>query len=112
MPNSTGTRLSVFIGEDDTWNHKPLHYEIVRRAQQAGLAGATVLRGCEGYGGHSVIHTTRLLDLAEDLPLMVVIIDAEVRIREFLPQLQELVEDGSVILDEVEIVDSARRSAE
>lgn len=78
-------RVSIFIGEGDTWHHKPLYHEIVRRARDAGLAGATVLRGSEGYGSHSQVHTTRLLDLAEDLPLLVLIVDEADRVRAFLP---------------------------
>lgn len=97
-------RLSIFIGEDDRWHHKPLYHEIVKRAREAGLAGASVLRGVEGYGASSMIHTTRLLDLAEDLPLVVIIVDAEDRIRAFLPQLDELVTEGMVMVDEVEVV--------
>lgn len=98
------TRLSIFIGADDRWRHKPLHHEIVRRAREAGLAGATVLHGIEGYGAASLIHTTRLLNLSEDLPVVVTIVDADERVRAFLPQLDELVGEGMVILDEVEVV--------
>ncbi|TVT48412.1 DUF190 domain-containing protein [Amycolatopsis rhizosphaerae] len=103
-------RLTVFLGEDDLWHHKPLYHEIVRRAHQAGLAGATVLRGCEGYGASSMIHTTRLLSLSEDLPLVVIIVDAEERIREFLPRLDELAIEGLMTLDEVEVVRHAGRT--
>jgi uncharacterized protein len=99
-------RLSIFIGEDDVWHHKPLYHEIVERAREAGLAGATVLRGCEGYGTSSMIHTNRILDLTEDLPIVVIIIDAEDRIRAFLPELDELVAEGTVLLDEVEVLRS------
>jgi PII-like signaling protein len=97
-------RLTVLVGEDDRWNHKPLYHEIVVRARQAGLAGATVLHGCEGYGASSLVHTDRLLDLADNLPIAVVIVDAEDRIRQFLGQLDELVEEGMVILDHVEVL--------
>lgn len=97
-------RLSIFIGEDDTWHHKPLHHEIVTRAREAGLAGATVLHGCEGYGTSSIIHTNRLLSMTEDLPILVIIIDTEDRIRAFLPELDELVGEGTVLLDEVEVL--------
>lgn len=97
-------RMSIFLGEDDTWHHKPLHHEIVKRAREAGLAGATVLRGCEGYGTSSTIHTTRLLSMAENLPIVVLIIDAEERIRGFLPELDELIGAGTVLLDEVEVL--------
>ncbi|MGP4015833.1 DUF190 domain-containing protein [Saccharopolyspora sp. 5N708] len=101
---SSAMRLSIFIGADDTWHHKPLYHEIVRRARKAGLAGATVLRGSEGYGSHSTVHTNRLLDLAESLPILVIIVDAEDRIRAFLPELDELVREGTVLLDEVHAI--------
>jgi uncharacterized protein len=97
-------RLTIFVGEDDTWHHKPLYHEIVSRAHHAGLAGASVLRGIEGYGASSRIHTSRLLSLSEDLPLAVIIVDQEDRIRAFLPQLDELVSEGLVILDPVEVI--------
>ena len=97
-------RLTIFLGEDDTWHHKPLYHEIVSRAHHAGLAGASVLRGIEGYGASSRIHTSRLLSLSEDLPLAVIIVDQEDRIRSFLPQLDELVTEGLVILDPVEVI--------
>jgi PII-like signaling protein len=97
-------RLSIFVGEDDRWRHRLLYHELVSRAHAAGLAGATVLRGVEGFGGHSLIHTTRLLSLAEDLPILVLIVDTEERIRAFLPQVEEVVAEGMVLLDEVEVV--------
>jgi len=104
-------RLTVFLGEDDTWHHKPLYHEIVSRAHRAGLAGASVLRGIEGYGAGSRIHTSRLLSLTEDLPLAVIIVDQEDRIRAFLPQLDELVTEGLVILDPVEVIRYVARPA-
>ncbi|GAA3567513.1 DUF190 domain-containing protein [Amycolatopsis ultiminotia] len=97
-------RMSIFIGEDDVWHHKPLHREIIERARDAGLAGATVLRGCEGYGIHAMIHTTRLLSMSEDLPIVVLVIDREDRIRAFLPELDELIGGGTVLLEEVEVM--------
>ncbi|MFF8395315.1 DUF190 domain-containing protein [Streptomyces sp. NPDC016172] len=97
-------RLTVFIGESDTWHHKPLYSEIVHRAHAAGLAGASVFRGIEGFGGSSLIHTSRLLSLSEDLPIAVVIVDTESRVRAFLPQLDELVTEGLVTLDDCEVM--------
>ncbi|MFJ6292104.1 DUF190 domain-containing protein [Streptomyces griseoviridis] len=106
MTRLTGTalRLTVFIGENDVWHHKPLYSEIVHRAHAAGLAGASVFRGVEGFGASSRIHTSRLLSLSEDLPVAVVVVDTEERIRAFLPQLDELVQDGLVTLDACEVV--------
>jgi uncharacterized protein len=97
-------RLTIFIGEDDTWHHKPLYHEIVHRAHTAGLAGASVLRGVEGYGASSRVHTTRLLSLSQDLPIAIVIVDQDDRIRGFLSQLDQLVSEGLVIIDPVEVI--------
>ncbi|MGV4982869.1 DUF190 domain-containing protein [Streptomyces sp. NRAIS4] len=106
MTSLTGRalRLTVYIGEDDTWHHKPLYSEIVHRAHAAGLAGASVFRGIEGFGASSRIHTSRLLSLSEDLPVAVVVVDTEERVRAFLPQLDELVDEGLVTLEECEVV--------
>lgn len=106
------SRLMIFIDDDDTWHHKPLFHEIVHRAHEAGLAGASVFRGVEGFGASSLIHTTRLLSLAEDLPLAIVIVDSPERIRAFLPQLDELVTEGLVTVDEVEVIRYVGREAE
>jgi PII-like signaling protein len=97
-------RLSIFVGEGDIWHHRPLSSEIVRRAHRAGLAGATVIRGIEGYGATSRIHTSHVFRLSEDLPLLIIIADDEARIREFLPQLEELEISGLVVLDEIETI--------
>jgi PII-like signaling protein len=96
-------RVTVFTGENDTWHHRPLYSEIVHRAHAAGLAGASVFRGVEGFGASSVVHTSRLLSLSEDLPVAVVIVDSEERVRAFLPRLDELVPEGRVVLDKVEL---------
>ncbi|MGW4439794.1 DUF190 domain-containing protein [Streptomyces sp. NPDC004596] len=114
MTSLTGRalRLTVYIGEDDTWHHKPLYSEIVHRAHAAGLAGASVFRGVEGFGASSRIHTCRLLSLSEDLPVAIVVVDTEERIRAFLPQLDELVAEGLVTLDECEVVRYTGRTPE
>ncbi|MFJ1654495.1 DUF190 domain-containing protein [Streptomyces sp. NPDC088337] len=113
MTRLTGSalRVTVFIGENDTWHHRPLYSEIVHRAHAAGLAGASVFRGVEGFGANSLIHTSRLLSLSEDLPVAVVIVDTEERLRAFLPQLDELVAQGLVILDDCEVIRYVARAA-
>lgn len=98
------TRLTVLVREDDQWHHRPLYTEIVHRAHQAGLAGASVFRGIEGYGTSDHIHTARILSLTEDLPCSVVIVDTDDKIRAFLPQLDELVSEGLVMVDTVEVI--------
>jgi uncharacterized protein len=105
-------RLTAIVGEDDTHRHRPLYHEIVRRAREAGLAGASVFRGIEGFGASSAIHTARLLSLSEDLPVAVVIVDEEERVRAFLPELDELVGEGLVLLDEVEVIRYVGREGE
>jgi PII-like signaling protein len=105
-------RLTIFIGEEDRYDHKPLATEIVHRAQQAGLAGATVLRGIEGFGRSNHVHTTRILSLSNDLPIVIVIVDEAERIDAFIAELDELVTEGLVIVDDVEIVKYVGRSGE
>lgn len=99
-----GERLTIYIGDTDQHRHRPLYTEIVERAQQAGLAGATVLRGIEGFGASSHIHTTRILRLSEDLPLVIVIVDVSERIDAFLPQLDELITEGLIVREQIDIV--------
>lgn len=104
-------RATIFIDDDDTWQHKPLYHEIVHRAKAAGLAGASVFRGVEGFGTSSLIHTTRLLSLAQDLPMVIVLVDTPDRVRGFLPQLDELICEGLVTIDEVEAIQYVRSSS-
>jgi uncharacterized protein len=104
-------RLTVIVGECDVWHHKPLYSEIVHRAHGAGLAGASVFRGVEGYGASRLVHTSRILSVSEDLPVAVVVVDTVERIEEFLPQLDELVTEGLVLLDDVHVHRYAGRAA-
>ena len=103
-------RLTIFIGESDRFGHTPLATELVQRAHAAGMAGASVFRGIEGFGASNHIHTTRLLSLSDDLPVAVVIVDADERIRRFLDELDELITEGLDILDDVEVVKYVGRS--
>jgi PII-like signaling protein len=103
-PGRRALRLTVYVGESRVWHHRPLFTEIVHRAHAAGLAGASVFRGVEGFGASSTIHTSRLLSLSEDLPVAVVIVDEPERVRAFLPRLEELTGIALATLDEVEVV--------
>ena len=84
---------------------------LAHRAHARGLAGATVLRGCEGFGASSRIHTTRILSLTEDLPVVILIVDTPDKVRSFLPEAEEMVTEGLIILDEVEVVRYVGRGA-
>jgi PII-like signaling protein len=98
-----GRLLRIFIGESDTWQGKPLYEAIVMRAREEGLAGTTVVRGLEGYGASSHVHTTRLLELSSDLPIVIEIVDADDAIQRFLPILDEMVPNGLVTTEAVHI---------
>lgn len=99
-----GKRLRIYVGESDKWHHQPLYQAILERAKERGLAGGTVLRGVAGFGAHSRIHTSNLLDLSSDLPILVEIVDRTDRIVGFLPLLDEMVREGLVTLEEVEVI--------
>jgi hypothetical protein len=105
-----GRLLRIFIGESDTWRGKPLYQAIVERVRAEGLAGATVIRGIEGFGADSRIHTARILRLSEDLPVLIEIVDSADRIRAIIPILDEMVGEGMVTLEKVEVI--AYRSSE
>lgn len=96
--------VRVFIGESDHWKGVPLYEAIVRLAREQGLAGATVLRGLEGFGANSRIHTTRILRLSEDLPIIVELVDREERVRGLLPRLDEMVSEGLITMEKVHVL--------
>lgn len=99
-----GKLLRIFIGESDTWHGKPLYQAIVERVREEGMAGATVTRGIEGFGATSRIHTARILRLSEDLPIVIEIVDTEERIQGIVPVLDEMVGEGMVTLERVEVI--------
>jgi PII-like signaling protein len=96
--------LRVFIGEADEWQGKSLYEQIVLKAREKGLAGATVLRGPMGFGKSSHLHTAKILRLSMDLPIVIEIVDSEEKIREFLPVLDEMVAGGLVTLERVQAI--------
>lgn len=98
-----GQLLRIFIGESDKFEGKPLYEWIVLKAREAGLAGATVLRGIEGFGATSRIHTTKILRLSEDLPIVVEIVDTAEKIEQFLPSIDSAISEGLATLENVQI---------
>jgi len=96
-------RLMIIVDEDATFGRQPVYTQIVQRAHDAGLAGASVFRGVEGFGASGRMHTSRILSLAENLPAMIVIIDTPEAVEAFLPQLAEIGVRGVVALDDVEL---------
>jgi PII-like signaling protein len=96
--------VRVFIGESDRWHHQPLSVALLERARREGLAGATVFHGVGGFGAHSVLHTSHILRLSEDLPVVVEIVDSEEHINRFLPILDEMVPEGLVTLEKARVI--------
>ena len=96
--------LRIFVGENDRFGGKPLYEAIVLEAREAHLAGATVIRGPMGFGHSSRLHTSKILRLSEDLPLVIEIVDAEERINSFLPQLDAMMGSGLVTLEKVQVL--------
>ena len=95
--------LRIFIGESDKHERMPLYEWIVRKAREQGLAGATVVRGLEGYGAHSRVHTAKILRLSTDLPIVVEIVDTLERIEAFLPIIDNAITEGLATLERVQI---------
>jgi len=98
-----GHLLRIFIGEQDRYDGMPLYEWIVKTARQKGLAGATVVRGLEGFGAHSRVHSAKILQLSEDLPLVVEIVDSSEKIDAFIPCIDSAIQEGLVTVETVEI---------
>ena len=96
--------VRIYIGEADHRDGKPLYQAIVALLRERGLAGATVLRGIEGFGANAHLHTSRLLRLSEDLPILIEVVDQEDRIHAVLSELDEMVGDGLITLEKVEVL--------
>ncbi|RMH31566.1 MAG: DUF190 domain-containing protein [Nitrospirae bacterium] len=98
-----GHLLRIFIGESDRHDGMPLYEWIIEEARRFGLAGATVLRGLQGFGAHSRVHTARVLRLSTDLPIVVELVDTQEKIEAFLPIVDAVVEEGLATVEKVEI---------
>jgi uncharacterized protein len=96
--------LRVFIGEDDKVGRQPLYEAIVLKAREMHLAGATVLRGPLGFGHSSHLHTTKILRLSQDLPMVIEVVDSQEKIDAFLPELDRMMSSGLVTLEKVQVL--------
>lgn len=96
--------LRIHFGEDDKWKGKPLYRAIVEKCRELDIAGATVLRGIEGYGASTLIRRPHLLSFSHDAPVMVSVIDSEDKIQKLLPFLDEVVAEGLIATSEVEVI--------
>lgn len=101
---SEGYLLRIFVGETDRHKGKPLYEEIVLKARELNLAGATVTRGIMGFGAHSRIHTAKVLRLSEDLPVIIEIVDTEEKLKLLWPFLDEAVEEGLITVEQVRVI--------
>lgn len=105
-----GLLVRIYLGESDQWQGKPLYQAVVARLRERHIAGATVLRGIEGFGGKQHLHTSRILRLSEDLPVLVEAVDTEDRIRSVLPELDQMLGDGLMTVESVEVITHRSRS--
>ncbi|MBN1488723.1 MAG: DUF190 domain-containing protein [Phycisphaerae bacterium] len=99
-----GYLLRMFLGESDKWHGQPLYEAIVMKARELHMAGATVLRGPMGFGANSRLHTMKVLRLSEDLPIVIEIVDSREKIDAFLPHVDEMLTDGLVTLERVQVI--------
>lgn len=99
-----GKLLRIFVGEQDKWLSRPLYEAIVLLAKKEGMAGATVIKGCMGFGCKSHMHTAKLLRLSEDLPMIIEMVDSEEKIDRFLPHLDRMVQEGLITLEKVNVI--------
>ncbi|MGB8222188.1 MAG: DUF190 domain-containing protein [Polyangiales bacterium] len=102
--NGEQVLVRIFIGESDKWHHQPLHLALVERLRKEGFAGATVFHGSAGFGARSVLHTTHVLRLSEDLPVVIEIVDTESQIQRLTPILEEMVFEGLVTMEKVRVM--------
>jgi uncharacterized protein len=104
MIPTEGQLLRIFIGEDDHWHGRPLYEAIIEEARGRGLAGATAWKGFIGFGANSRLHTTKILRLSEDLPVIIEVVDSPEKIAAFLPVLDDMVTEGLVTVERAEVI--------
>jgi hypothetical protein len=102
--NGEQVLVRIFIGESDKWHHQPLHVALLERLRKEGFAGATVFHGIAGFGARSVLHTTHLLRLSEDLPVVIEVVDTEESVERLAPLLEEMVSEGLVTMEKVRVM--------
>ncbi len=101
--------VRIYVGEDDQWHGKPLYHAIVESLRSHDIAGATVYRGILGYGAHRRFHSDRKMTLSRDAPIMISVVDTEEKIRSYLPLLDEMVQEGLVVLSDVDVIKYTHR---
>lgn len=102
--DGSGLLVRIYIGERDQWHGAPLYQAIVHVLRERGMAGATVFHGIEGFGANAHLHTTRLLSLSQDLPVLIEVVDTEAKVRAILPELDAMVAGGLITLEPLEVV--------
>ena len=98
-----GQLLRIFIGENDKYKSMPLYEWIIRKARSDGMAGATVLRGLEGFGANSVMHTAKILRLSQELPVIIELVDTKEKIQEFTSSIDSVIEEGLATIENIQI---------
>lgn len=104
MELTTGRLLRIFVDEADRWHGQPLYTAIVEALRKADFAGATVLKGIEGYGSRKTLHSARVFDFSTNLPIVIEVIEEEAKIDAFLPTLQAMIGEGLLTLENVRLV--------
>ncbi len=102
--NGEQVLVRIFIGESDKWHHQPLHVALLERLRAQGFAGATVFHGTAGFGARSILHTTHILRLSEDLPIVIEVVDTEEHVEKLTPILDEMVLGGLVTMEKVRVM--------
>jgi PII-like signaling protein len=103
MNTTDATKLAIYIGDSDRYHGKPLHLAILELLRQEGIAGATVLHGIEGYGSSRRIHTAKILELSQDLPVVIIAIDRDDKIEAIFPKIEAMVQGGLVTVERVRV---------